>query len=352
MTVATDGNGAMRSRPRTSVIRTFGDSTHRLLHFALVAALIAAMLTFSTGAIGTPEARAALNGITDFEIDGDTVPNQGGTDWTSADVPRLAVYDDVNWVGPPVGAPVDDLALIQLGCADVNNDTIWQAGQKVDDQPLVGTLGNANAKNDLCQTYTGAEIASNGDLVLYLGFTRREGNGDNSVLLEYNQAPYLPDRVFRTPNDLLLEFNYDGSGFEDINAYVWNGSDWVAETVPADVFEGAVNLSAPGVDAAIFGEVAINLSAADLAPEPQSPTECLNFSNGILYDKQGNSFSANLVDIGAVFSTDVSTCGQVVVQKATVPSGLSGTFPYQFDVPFGTDPGIHHPRLQRHAADS
>ena len=121
------------------------------------------------------------------------------------------------------------------------HDDVFLGGSMFDDTNTwaVG-LGNVgSSKNDASEVFL-----ANSDDRLYFAMQRFGNNGTTAFDFEFNQAPptsaYVPTR---TPGDLLLVFELDGSGKSgsvEVFGYRWLSGDWSAIPLPADTLR-AIN---------------------------------------------------------------------------------------------------------------
>ncbi|HEX9259800.1 MAG TPA: hypothetical protein VF855_09720, partial [Acidimicrobiales bacterium] len=290
-------------------------------------------------------AQAALDDITPFEIDGDTVANTAtGVDWLMPDgslYPTAAVGNDTNYTGaatvPDVvttvnGAPPPYL----LQCPSITKDTIFKAGTKIDTNPLVRDAngGSVIDKGNICQSFFAYDVIRTGPnaghIIGYQAFTRRDTNGDVTVYYQFQKSSANPD--LRLPGDIVIQVDYDGQG---------NPSTVNYSTFLADGTLGPIVTIAPGdprLDLSpleYFGELAIDLTALGLvknAFDLDTPEECAPFAVGRIITRTGNSDQATLKDDGGAVPFAYNPCGTLTLQKKTVKQ--DGTTPY--DVPAST----------------
>lgn len=232
-------------------------------------------------------ASAALAGLTDFAIDGDTI---GPNDW---DAPPSSLLD---------------LTIAHDACGTGVLDPDQLDG-KLDDlvlDSLVPTPGNVASKADVCQVWSATEAVANGDgsfdVILYGAWERFSASGAATVFW-----PLLGPEPGNA-DDLMLQFE-DGV----VTVMRWDGAGWVAVGSPGP---DVLDFAADDDDAPLFVEFALNVSAL----APAGFDECAPFSSGAVISQTGNAQSAELQDLAGDAQTTVSACGALAVKKVTSPS--------------------------------
>jgi hypothetical protein len=286
------------------------------------AALVAALL------LGTaPLALANLPGSTFEGNDGNlVVDTPGNTDWANA--PNRVVGLDL-----PSGP----------------TDNSFGQGTKEDSPNVTVVTGSIPPnKNDLTRFYIGSEFTG-GNNFLYLAWERAVNIGSANLDLEINQNATAgftgsttgPVTLNRTAGDLLVTYDFSGSGTPTLGLLKWVTSGptsqcFSSNTLPCwgnrvdltglNEAEGAVNTGTvtdpvpPGaprtLTAGLFGEAAINLSAAGVFP----PGTCKVFGSTFLKSRSSSSFGAEVKDFIAPQPLNISNCGTLVIKKVTDPS--------------------------------
>jgi len=277
-----------------------------------------------TEADQTAKNRAALflNGST-FEIDGDLIHTGTNIDWDNA--PNY------------VRTTPNDLV-------KSTDDEAFGNGAKEDSVDPGVVFGSIPPnKNDIRAFFTSWEMKPTGDggtneIYLYLGWTRRQEAGSVNFDIELNQE--APDAIVmsgqsgtmhlnRTPGDVLLMFDFaGGGGTVQLGYHLWitSGSDADCEapggtlpcwdkvhTLGPAVAQGAVNDGFGVTDpkdgnrayaTLLFGEAAINLTAAGLLP----PGACKGFATSFVKSRSSTSFTSELKDFVRPIPTNINTC--------------------------------------------
>src|SRR5215217_5783311 len=262
---------------------------------------------------------ANLAGSTFEGNDGNLVVNTtGNTDWANA--PNRVRGDDL---------------------ASGGNDNSFGGGTKEDDPNINVVTGSIPPqKSDLTRFYVASEFANNSNF-LYLAWERSNVLGSANMDFELNQKaqPNLtttgPKTLVRTAGDILITFDFGGSG-----APVLGLLKWVTSGATSQCFSGnslpcwgkRVNLSAAGfaegavnsvtvtdpianvsLPANTFGEAAINLTAAGVFP----PGTCEAFGSAFLKSRSSASFPAEVKDFIAPQPVNISNCGTIKIHKVT-----------------------------------
>ena len=213
--------------------------------------------------------------------------------------------------------------------------------------PMLG-FTDINGGVDLSGMWLDTNVATNGDVWLYFGFSR-ESATTGQVAFEFQQAPLPGACDFtnvspiqngaltpaqqalinncnpwsgRQNGDFLVVFDTQGNS-TTLNKRVFSGSSFGnPQTIPANVSAAAV---APNE---LTGEGAINLTASGIFPA--QPTKCITFANVIAATVTGNSDSADFKDtiLTDTSGVGISNCGEIRVTKDTDPEGGTGNFPY------------------------
>jgi hypothetical protein len=282
--------------------------------------------------IGT--ATANLTGSTFEGNDGNLVVNTpGNTDWAN--------------VNPVVG----------IDQPSGGSDNSFGQGTK-EDSPLAKVVTGSIPpnKNDLTRFYVSSESAG-GNNFLYLAWERLVNIGNANMDLEINQNATAgftgtttgPVMLNRTVGDLLVTYDFGGSGTPTLGLLTWvttgaTSQCFASNSLPcwgnrvnltaAGAAEGAVNTVTvtdpinPGaprtLTAGLFGEAAINLTAAGVFP----PGVCKAFGSTFLKSRASSSFTAEVKDFIAPQPVNISNCGKITIIKHTSPRGIDQDFSY------------------------
>jgi hypothetical protein len=284
--------------------------------------------------LGVTAAQANLSGSTFEGNDGNLVVNTAGnTDWVNA--PNRVVGIDL---------------------ASGSGDNSFGQGTKEDNADVTTVSGSIPPnKNDLTRFYVGSEFKS-GSNYLYLAWERAVNIGNANLDFEINQATTanlgVPGKhtINRTAGDLLVTYDFPGSGTPDLHLLKWVTSGAASQCFSANSLpcwgnrvsltgssEGAVNTgtvtdpiapNAPrSLTVGLFGEAAINLTAAGVFP----PGTCEAFGSTFLKSRSSSSFTAEIKDFIAPQPINISNCATVIVRKQTDPAGGTG-FPFTTNI--------------------
>jgi uncharacterized repeat protein (TIGR01451 family) len=215
------------------------------------------------------------------------------------------------------------------------NDNAFGQGSKESDTTVTVVTGSIPPnKNDLTRAYLFNEQVS-GSGFLYLAWERAAAIGDAHIDFELNQhaTPGFDAsttgtvKLNRTVGDLLISYDFGGSGTPDITLYTWNGTKWtnpqdlstlgfaeagVNSTGITDVLNGDAPLGAGK-----FGEASVNLSSALLAAG-FNPDTCESFGSVTVKARSsGSSTSAELKDFIAPAPIHVSNCATPTIATQT-----------------------------------
>jgi len=280
--------------------------------------------------------------ITGFEIEGNQADDGQALDWE-------------NLVGS------ESLTVV----TDDTTDTGLQGSSKEND-PAGWTCNSGGAnppKNNILHAAVNTRVGPGGAF-LDLAYMREGQTGNAHINFEFNQqpigtpCPYLT----RTTGDLLLLFNFPGGdGQADVAAFLWDSTigtdgEWVSTGVPANsaaaVSNGAdvANFIFPSVTTMgnrQFGEASLNL-AAIIGSDPE---DCVSFgelnvrsrSSAGNLEEDSNSINSALQDRLAPTPIDLSTCGQIELQKTDdagndLAGATFGLFPSEADAIAETNP--------------
>ena len=287
-----------------SVARSARGLTKPFYAIIVVVALVAAWLPL--GAI-------RANAVGTFQDqDGNMI---GTPDWQSvASSPKLMQLTD------KASGNSDDSF---TGGSTKNNDTTIQIGPS-----------SVPGKTDLTRAY----IYPDGQY-LYLAWERASSTGDAHIDFEINaKEQSWPDAtvgnttatVDRTPGDLLISYDWAGSGAPDITLRTWTGSVWGPSTdlSASGYADGAVNtttifdpIAGTNVPAEDFGEAGIDMIGAGI----YHPVSCTYFGSVTVKSRaSGSSDTSQLKDYIAPQTVSVSNCGKIIVKKKTTPSAGTG----------------------------
>lgn len=280
-------------------------------------------------------AQANLTGSTFEGGDGNLVVNTtGNTDWANAPS-RVTGTDKF---------------------ADKTDDAFGQ-GTKEDNAAVTIVDGSIPPnKNDLTRFYTANETlatigasGSTGDIILYLAWERLVNIGNANLDFEVNQAKTTgwtpatvgPITINRTAGDLLVTYDFGGSGTPTLGLNTWVTS---ATGTTSDCFsanslpcwgkhqalsgtnsEGAVNtgtvaepIAGGNLTTGLFGEAAIDLTAAGVF----EAGTCKAFGSIFVKSRSSSSFTAELKDFISPQGIDLANCSSTTV---TTPKLADGT---------------------------
>ena len=239
------------------------------LRLVLVAA-IAVPVVIASGASPTG---AALDGLTKFEIDGNTVVD-GPTmsDWVSeSENQHIALSNDRNFTGDPVvqedvGSSSDDPSWLD-NCVHSQTDTVFATGTQIDDPDWSDNHATHSVaqKDDVCQSYFDYNVVQTGPLAGHVisdvAFTRRVSKADGSYYFVLSKGEN-PD--IRVAGDVVVHVGYDNKGDADSIATArWEGpGPTLSDFTDVGVDNPNVDMTAAGY----FAEVAIDLTALGLVP--------------------------------------------------------------------------------------
>ena len=280
---------------------------------ATTSALAAVLLLIVASASGN------LAGSTFEGSDGNLVVNTAGnTDWANA--PNRVVGIDL---------------------ASGSTDNAFGQGTKEDDPNVSVVTGSIPPqKSDLTRFYVGSEF-SGGSNFLYLAWERSNVLGSANMDFELNQKaqPDLtttgPKALVRTAGDILITFDFGGSGSPVLGLLKWVTSGATSQCFSANALPcwgNRVNLSAAGfaegavnavtvtdpianvsLPAGTFGEAAINLTSSGVFPAGT----CEAFGSTFLKSRSSASFPAEVKDFVAPQPVNIRNCGKIIIRKIT-----------------------------------
>ena len=240
------------------------------------------------------------------------------------------------------------------------SDNSFGQGTKEDDPNVTVVTGSIPPnKNDLTRFYISSEYAG-GSNFLYLGWERAVNTGNANLDLEINQhatagftgTSTSAVSLNRTAGDLLVTYDFSGSGNPTLGLLTWVTSGSNSQcfsnngAVPcwgnrvdlsgAGFAQGAVNtgtvadpISGQSLTVGLFGEAAINLTAAGVFP----PGTCEAFGSTFLKSRSSSSFGSEVKDFIAPQAVHISNCGQVRIIKNTDPRNIDQDFSYTSTIP-------------------
>jgi hypothetical protein len=297
-----------------SAFRFRSRGTRRLWKVAVTLSAFAAF-----AAVFVAGSSANLAGSTFEGNDGDlVVTTAGNTDWANA--PNRVRGDDL---------------------ASGSNDNSFGGGTKEDDPNVTVVTGSIPPqKSDLTRFYVASESAG-GSNFLYLAWERSNVLGSANMDFELNQKaqPDLtttgPKTLVRTAGDVLITFDFGGSGSPVLGLLKWVTSGATSQCFSANslpCWGNRVNLSAAGfaegavnsvtvtdpianvsLPAGTFGEAAVNLTAAGVFPAGT----CEALGSAFLKSRSSASFPAEVKDFVAPQPVNIANCGTIKIHKVT-----------------------------------
>jgi hypothetical protein len=223
-----------------------------------------------------------------------------------------------------------------------SNDNAFGQGTKEDNAATSVVTGSIPPqKNDLTKFYEASELATNGHIYLYLGWERAVNIGAANLDFEINQnatagftaASIGPVLLNRTAGDLLVTFDFGGSGAPVLGLLIWTTTGATSQCFSANslpCWGQRVNLSAAseaeGAVSAdgLFGEASIDLTLANVFP----PGVCAAFGTTFVKSRSSSSFTAEVKDFIAPVDVNISNCGSIVIHKVTENDPGAQSFAY------------------------
>ncbi|HSO69405.1 MAG TPA: hypothetical protein VLQ67_07165 [Arachnia sp.] len=271
-----------------------------------------------------------------------TLPSSGafltGSNFEGDDGNKVVDTEDgVDWNNVVVAATgIDQLS----GGGD---NSFGQGSKESMTSPTIVEGGIPPNKNDLTQFQVAYEMGTNDHVFLYLSWERLMNSGSANLDFEINKI-FNEDwteetrgtiDLGRSAGDLLVTYDFSGSGTPVIGLYVWTttGTPTCAagRGVPCWAGDGSLDPTEAiaGVDpnTGLFGEAAIDLTAAGVIPAGS----CTAYGSAFVKSRSsGSSVDASLKDFIAPEEINLANCGSLTVKKVTTgqPAGLDQSFPF------------------------
>jgi hypothetical protein len=237
-----------------------------------------------------------------------------------------------------------------------SSDNSFGQGTKEDDPMATVVTGSIPPnKSDLSRFYEASAIVGT-DNLLYLAWERTNVLGSANMDFEINQkttagfdGSTVGDVTLnRTPGDLLVTYDFGGSGAPAFGLLTWVTSGATSQCFAANALpcwgnrvqlnstnsEGAVSTTtvtdpiapdAPrSLPANTFGETAINLTKAGVFPAGT----CKAFGSAFLKSRSSASFPAEVKDFIAPIPVNIRNCGSITIRKVTVNDPGTTSFSY------------------------
>jgi hypothetical protein len=298
-----------------------------------------AMVAFA--AVFVAGSGAILSGSTFEGNDGNLlVDTTGNTDWCNQAIGFSSTCPD--------GSLVPGFVEGQDQPSGGSDNSFGQGTKEDDPNATIVTGSIPPQKNDLTRFYVGSEFRS-GSNYLYLAWERAVNIGNANLDLEINQNATTgftgtstgPVTLNRTAGDVLVTYDFGGSGAPTLGLLKWLTAahgDTVSDCFSSNslpCWGKRVNLSAAGsaeggvntgdivdpiapnaprtLTAGLFGEAAINLTAAGVFPAGT----CEAFGSTFLKSRSSSSFGAEVKDFIAPQAVNISNCGTIKITKVT-----------------------------------
>jgi hypothetical protein len=323
---------ATMSRRRASLLLVAGASIVAVVAFSIVTALAAPLAGSS------------------FDTSNGDLTSATFHDWNPATTGNLGPLQPITC---PATAGAGTLCGLDL-TASSSDDSFAQGPKEDDLAPAVGTGGIPPNKDDLSRFYVNQEKVGTTDY-LYLAWERTNLLGSAHMDFEFNQSKTASANgvtKVRTAGDMLITFDFGGSGVPTLNLSRWvttvpSGSTaaktceannavpcWGKLVALGSFSQASVN-GGPVTDnnppgnpttlagstttssnkttiSSTFGEAAINLTGAGVF----QGGGCQSFGAADLKSRSsGSSFTSTLKDFIAPIPVDISNCGGLTVSK-------------------------------------
>ncbi|HLX88102.1 MAG TPA: SpaA isopeptide-forming pilin-related protein [Acidimicrobiales bacterium] len=314
--------------------------TNRLVLGSLLLASGSALGLYASSLVVSAATGSTLSGSTFESGDGDLIAaTSGGTnDWVAAS-------------GTNHTSPAPSFVGKQDKPSGSSDDAFGQGSKEDIACPTVVSGSIPPNKSDLTRFYVAHEFGSNNDVLLYLAWERANvlGNANMDFEFDQNRAADAPCANGVTPmrkaGDLLITFDFGGSGQPDIGRLFWltaaagntASQCFASSSLPcwgkrvdlsaAGEANGAVNTttlsdpltftgSTPGpvsLPAGTFGEAGIDLTTALSGSGTSSG--CNTFGSADLNSRSSSSFTSEIKDFIAPATVSVSNCVEVNAYK-------------------------------------
>jgi hypothetical protein len=235
------------------------------------------------------------------------------------------------------------------------NDDSYSGGAKEDDTCHGTTTGSIpNNKSDLLSfgAYVEPEVGGPGFLNLF--WTRvQEPSGTTLMDFELNQSSTDCGNgvnPVRTAGDLLIEYRIEQGGARAvILVREWTGTQWGAATdltalnpqlaagtinqtpIPANEADGLPTVNGQ-LSARTFGEAQLDLDFIF------NTDECQSFGSAFIKSRASTSFTSQLKDFIKPIPVDIQNCGNIIINKETVPSPDPTDTTFNYTTTGGLDP--------------
>jgi hypothetical protein len=349
-----------------------------------MAVLAAGILLLAASASGTLAAGT-------FDTSNGSLYSNANHDWNPPNTPQTPTSGTLDNVGPlqpitcPSTAPGNGTNCALDLVASKSDNALGQ-GTKEDDTSVSIVDGQIPPnKDDLSRFYINQETANQttgiftkGDNLLYLAWERSNLLGSAHMDFELNQNPIgiTPTstgtiNINRTAGDVLIDFDFGGSGVPTLQWHKWETSAVHDPGTPSTVCAAsntfpcwgvAITIGSAGeasVNGAVvydynppnapttlngttttqqnkttvsstFGEAGIDLQAAGIFTSFQ----CTRFGDAWLKSRSsGSSFVSELKDFIAPLPVNISNCGEIKIIKNTDPRYINKDFSYSTTVP-------------------
>jgi hypothetical protein len=212
-------------------------------------------------------------------------------------------------------------------------DNSFGQGTKEDDSNVTLVQGSIPPqKSDLTRFYEASEIGTNDHVFLYLAWERTNVLGNANMDFEINKKgtpclssggpfPVKPCVIDRSVGDVLVTYDFGGSGTPTIGIRTWNGSSWqldntvVSESAvnSGSVFDSHLSSTNPNLVANTFGEASIDLTASNVV----TPGTCdFGSATTFLKSRSSSSFTSEIKDYVKPIATPIVPCkGAINVVK-------------------------------------
>src|SRR5438445_1092170 len=168
------------------------------------------------------------------------------------------------------------------------DNSYGQGAKEADLCPAVVSGSIPPNKDDLVH-FWGAHQSTSLGFFLYLAWSRTAPLGTATIDFELNQslgaAANCNDvNPTRLAGDLLVTYDFQGGTTVGVQVRTWDGTQWGdAALLSSPVAEGSISTDQ------LFGELAINLTSAEIFPEGQ----CRNFASAFVKSRASSSSFTN-----------------------------------------------------------
>jgi hypothetical protein len=252
---------------------------------------------------------------------------------------KVDTTGNLDWNALSTAAGSNPQLNIGIDLPSGSGDNSFGQGTKEDNPNVTLVSGSIPPqKSDLTRFYEASQAVpgfpDGSHVFIYLAWERSNVLGNANMDFEINKVrtPCMDSTgpfpvnctITRSNGDILVTYDFGGSGTPTIGVRLWNGSSWQPDTTvvssesavnSTSVFDSHLSSTDPNLAANTFGEAAIDLTASGVLG---SGVCDFGQATTFLKSRSSSSFTSEIKDFVSPIATPLNPCSSITIIKHTL----------------------------------